>query len=76
MKKIFPKKYYNVIFAFLMASMMSGLMSAFVTYKNVGLPENFISLWLPAWGGAFLIGLPIALFVVPIIRKFVDKITY
>ncbi len=76
MKKIFPKKYYNVIFAFLMASMMSGLMSAFVTYRNVWFPDNFISLWLHAWWGAFLIGLPIALFVVPMVRKFVDKITY
>lgn len=76
MKKIFPKKYYNVVFAVLMASMMSGIMSAFVTYRNVGMVPNFLSLWWNAWFWAFCIGVPIALFVVPLVRKFVDKITY
>lgn len=76
MKKIFPKKYYNIVFAFSMASMMSWIMSAFITYKNLWLVSNFIPLWLQAWGLAFIVWLPIALFVVPIVRKFVDKITY
>lgn len=76
MKKIFPKKYYNIIFASLMASMMSWIMSAFVTFRNVWFVENYLNLWLHAWLWAFIIWLPIALFVVPLVRKFVDKITY
>lgn len=76
MKKIFPKKYYNIIFATLTASLMSWIMSAFVTYKTVWFVDNYIQLWLGARLWAFLLWLPISLFVIPIVRKIVDEITY
>ena len=51
----------------IMSGIMAFLMTSFVTWKNLGLPPDFISRWmqafLPAWPLAFLsalIALPIA----------------
>jgi hypothetical protein len=69
------KKYFHVIFAFLMALMMSFLMSGFITLVNIGFVEDFFARWLMhAFPIAFAIAFPVALFVVPVVRKLVGKI--
>jgi len=73
MKKI-PKKYNTVVFSFVMAVMMSCIMSLFVTFRNIGLSEDFLLRWLNAWAGAFVLGFILNLFVVPTVRKVVDRV--
>ena len=70
MSKKLNKKYFNVVFATFMVLFMSFIMSGIITYVNVGLVSNFINKWiLSAFPSAFIINLPIALFVVPVVRK-------
>jgi len=73
MKKI-PKKYYNIVFCFLMAILMSCIMSFFVTFRNIGFSDEFMMRWLTAWWGAFLVGFSLNLFIVPLVRKGMGKI--
>lgn len=76
MIKILPRKYYNIAFAFLMALMMSFIMSAFVTFKTVWIVDDFLYIWFSSWFWAFLLWFPIALFVVPFVRKTLEKFVY
>lgn len=68
MKKI-PKKFEFLVFPFLMACMMSFLMSGVITFLNLGLPSDFLEKWIRAFGSAFIIAYPIVLFVAPLAKK-------
>lgn len=64
-----PKKYEQILFAFLMSLKMSLIMSGVITYINLGLPENFLILWFNAWYKAFIVAFPAILLVGPSVRK-------
>jgi len=69
------KKYYTLVFAVLTSILMSTIMSGFVTYLNLGMPEDFASKWFHAGKAAFALALPVSLFVIPFVKKLTDKIT-
>lgn len=75
MIKIINKKYINIIFPFLVALMMSLIMSWYITYINLWL-DNFSLNWFNSWIKAFLLALPISYLVIPSVRKFLEKISY
>ncbi len=72
---MFPKKYSNYLFIFVMGFAMSLIMTLIITYINTGMDINFLNRFFKAW----VVGLPIAIIaaflVGPIAKKFVDKIT-
>ena len=69
---MFPQKFQPVLTAFFMALFMSFLMSAVISFFNIGLPENFIAIWMKAWFMAFIVAFPIVMFVAPTVRKVVS----
>ncbi len=66
------RKYYRLVFAFLMALFMSGLMSLVISVYNMGLVSNIIDIWFHAWPFAFVIAFPTIMMVAPV----VDKLTH
>lgn len=74
MKKI-PRKYSGLIMGALMAVTMGSIMSFVVTYLNLGFAPDFLQKWMVAFLGALPIGLPVALFVTPIIKAFIDRVS-
>ena len=66
-----PRKYHKIVFSFFMALFMSGVMSFAITVFNVGVVSNILSIWLQAWGFAFVIALPVIIIVSPIVHKIV-----
>jgi cytochrome c biogenesis factor len=68
------KKYYNVLFSFLMAGFMSAIMSFVLTIKNLGLIEDLILVWIINWMTAFCIAFPIASFFVPKVKKLMERV--
>ena len=72
---MFPKKYSNLLFILIMGFGMSLMMTLIITYINTGMDSEYINRFLKAW----VVSLPIAivadLFVGPITKNFVDKIT-
>ncbi len=65
-----PKKFVPLVAGMLMALMMSWIMSGIVTAINLGIPENFLSLW----GNAFVKVAPIAFVAVMVVRPIVEKL--
>jgi hypothetical protein len=59
-----------LIFSFFMALFMSGIMSFVLTVFNVGVVTNILTLWLQAWGLAFIVALP----TITVLAPFVDKL--
>lgn len=64
------KRYSHLLASSLMSFFMGFLMSGIVTFINVGFPENFVSLWM----NAFVKVVPIAFFVVLIVRPLVESL--
>lgn len=67
-----PKKYEQILFAFLMSLKMSFIMSGVITYINLGLPDTFLGFWFNAWYKAFFIAFPTILLVGPLVRRSIN----
>ena len=69
------KKYSWILFAFFMSLTMSLSISFVLTLINAGLIINFFSVWMRGFAVGFIVALPIALVVIPIMKKVVDRLT-
>ena len=63
------------LFVPLIAFAMSGLMSLFMTAFNVGPTLRALAAWPQQWLIAFVVALPTALLVVPLIRNGLARVT-
>ena len=72
---MFPKKYSNLLFILVMGFGMSLLMTLIITYVNTGIDSGYFNRFLKAWVVSLPIAIVAALFVGPITKNFVDKIT-
>ena len=72
---MFPKKYSNLLFILIMGFGMSLMMTLIITYINTGMDSEYINRFLKAWAVSLPIAIVAALFVGPITKNFVDKIT-
>ncbi len=59
-------KYQKFVFSFLMALIMSCIMSFVITAFNVGLTSDILHMWFKAWSFAFVIALPTITVVAPV----------
>lgn len=75
MKKGISPKYAGLLMCFFIAIAMSCVMAFAMTLIHADLNTAFLSSWLFSWGAGFLIGFPVALIVVPVVKKFVEFIT-
>ncbi|KIM10767.1 MAG: hypothetical protein KU37_08525 [Sulfuricurvum sp. PC08-66] len=62
-------KYLQYVLSFMLSMLMSFIMSGVITLINVGLPDDFFTLWMRAWASAFVIAYPTILLVFPLARK-------
>tara|TARA_B110000438_G_scaffold84478_1_gene84073 strand:- start:222 stop:443 length:222 start_codon:yes stop_codon:yes gene_type:complete len=72
---MFSKKNSQLLFILVMGFLMSLLMTLLITLVNTGMDNEYIDRFLKAWTVSLPIAIGTALFVGPIARKFVDKIT-
>ena len=72
---MFPKKNSNLLFILIMGFGMSLMMTLIITYINTGMDSEYINRFLKAWMVSLPIAIVAALFVGPITKNFVDKIT-
>ena len=72
---MFPKKYSNLLFILIMGFGMSLMMTLIITYIHTGMDSEYINRFLKAWVVSLPIAIVAALFVGPITKNFVDKIT-
>lgn len=70
--RLIPQKYTAYVFSFLMALIMSGIMSMVITLFNIGPVDGIVAIWLKAWMLAFVVAFPIITLVVPVVRYLVS----
>jgi hypothetical protein len=69
-----PARYQHVVFGLLMSFMMSGFMSAIITFINLGWVTGFLLIWLKAWVLAFIVAFPAIVMLGPLVRKIVSRV--
>jgi hypothetical protein len=70
-----PRKYQTILFAVVMALVMSAAVSFAMTVMNPGFGPRFVSAWLRGFGLGVAVSTPIGLAVTPLARRIVDLIT-
>ncbi len=72
---MFPRKYYDILFAFFMSIFMAFIMSGVLTMINLGPVADFFFKWMRAFGIAWMFAFPSVLLVTPIARWLVEATT-
>jgi hypothetical protein len=69
-----PQRFAPVLFGFILSGLMSLLVSGIATWRALGLPPDFLALWMAAWINAWIVAFPAVLVVAPITRRLVAKL--
>ncbi len=69
-----PPRYAPILFGFVLSALMSFLVSGIATFRNAGLVDGFLSLWISAWLPSWLIAFPVVLVVAPVARRLVGLV--
>lgn len=69
-----PARYAPILFGFILSAMMSFLVSGIATFRNAGLVDDFLTIWISAWLPSWLIAFPVVLVVAPIARRLVGAL--
>jgi hypothetical protein len=60
-----------LVMPLVLSVLMTCIVSAVSTALAVGLDQDFVRRWPPAWGLSFVIGFPSLLLVLPLVRRIV-----
>ena len=63
----------RIAFALLMGVITTGVISFAVILRTFGYKEDFVHLWLRAWGLGYVIVIPLLLIVSPTVQRLVDN---
>lgn len=66
--------YFRFVNTLIMSFLLSGFMTIYVTWINLGFVEDFVHLWLKAWMMAFPAASVGVLILAPIVLKITTKI--
>lgn len=62
----------RILLLLILSATMSFIISGITTFKVVGPVQNFFSLWISAWGIAWIFAFPSMLICTPVAQKLVD----
>ncbi|MCW5658771.1 MAG: DUF2798 domain-containing protein [Burkholderiaceae bacterium] len=63
----------RLVFALLMGVITTGVISFAVLFRNLGLREDFVRLWLRAWALGYGVVVPMILALAPPVQRLVDR---
>ena len=69
-----PARFAPVLFGFILSALMSFMVSGIATFRNFGLVDGFLGLWVGAWLPSWLIAFPVVLVVAPVARRLVGLV--
>ncbi|WP_311514983.1 DUF2798 domain-containing protein [Oligella urethralis] len=71
-----PASSIHWLMPLLLSGIMSGVVSAYNTIKNLGLVDGIFPIWLNNWLQSWLIAFPLVLVILPILRCVVGTMIY
>ena len=66
-----PARYAGILMPFLLSIVMTMVVSAVATWRNLGMDADFTTHWLPAWMMSWVIAFPTLLLALPLTRRLV-----
>ena len=76
MRPILPRKLAPVAFGFLLATIMTFVISGISNAVALGIHDpSFLQNWMKSWVATWIVAFPTVLFVAPAVRRFVETIT-
>jgi len=69
-----PPRYAPILFGFVLSALMSFIVSGIATFRNAGLADEFLTLWINAWLPSWIIAFPTVLIVAPMARRLVGML--
>lgn len=70
-----PRRYAPVVFALLMSTSLSGLMSLVITVVNTGWTSGLLDRWLHAYALAWSLAFPLVTVIAPRVRRLVERLS-
>ena len=67
-------RFAPVLFGFVLSALMSFIVSGIAIFRNAGLVDDFLSLWINAWLPSWVIAFPTVLVVAPLARRLVGML--
>jgi hypothetical protein len=74
MKKL-PTRFQAPLTTLFVSIMMSCIVSGISTIRAIGLPPDFLHIWMKAWGISWLIAFPCLMVILPLARRLAVAIT-
>lgn len=71
----FPARYAGILMPIILSIIMTMVVSAVATVKNLGLGNDFTGNWLSAWAMSWIIAFPTLLMALPITRRVIRLLT-
>lgn len=68
-----PAKSIHWLMPLLLSSIMSGVISAYNTIRNLGFIEGVTAIWFNNWIQSWIIAFPLVLIILPILRRLVGR---
>ena len=65
---------FHMVFSIVMGAMMVLFMTFVITLVNVGWGENFLRMWMKAFGIGYVVAVPMIYFVAPLARKLAARL--
>ncbi len=69
-----PQRFAPILFGFILSGLMSLLVSGIATWRALGLPPEFVAVWMAAWINAWIVAFPAVLVVAPVTRRLVARL--
>lgn len=69
-----PQRKFHIVFSIVMGAMMVLFMTFVITLVNVGWGENFLRMWMKAFGIGYVVAVPMIYFVAPLARKLAARL--
>lgn len=69
-----PARFAPLLFGFILSALMSFLVSGIATFRNAGLVDGFLGIWVGAWLPSWLVAFPVVLVVAPVARRLVGML--
>jgi hypothetical protein len=69
-----PARFAPALFGFVLSAMMSLIVSGIATFRNAGLVDGFVGMWINAWLPSWFIAFPVVLVVAPFARRVVGML--
>jgi hypothetical protein len=70
-----PARFAPILFGLLLSGLMSCVVSGIATVRAIGLPPNFLAMWMSSWSFSWAVAFPSVLVVAPIVRRLVAAMT-